>query len=497
MVWPRELALFAVATLPLALAQLLPLTSTPPTDASTLQSNDSSLLATDTAPVTSPVMPIDFLSTLEPLETTDDFHMTPVHAVHVRVQSSPPVFDTTTKRFIASFGEGDEAYVALMDGVNTASVEGALMYVQAEGINYNTRAEDQRCQRKNNMRFIVFYDVVIAQTNETLALYQDTADQNEYGPMLPMDEGRCSPIATRGGKDILPKECYYFNGDNGEPNVGPFVGGGSKELDIRAPYPDNYWFSFPNTCPLETWKKKTDKCRAATRKGLCDPDVLPDGVTCTFAYRVLGFVPIDDVVGITSMISNTTGQPYKDFAEFCQAGGVEFKGSEQGEWEESLPFWEEPQDETANAGRAQRVLALYQNLTSGFGASSQIAPEVVQLMLPLPSIEALTSENPPCYKNVEKCSTAYGCRRETYSQLCRVCEVQSDGCVAPPKDWKFPVLKKAVGENGGTGDATSGGSEDGDRASRKKPRVTTSSASEAFVSWMLTLTTTMVAGYYI
>ncbi|GLE02268.1 hypothetical protein PINS_up011106 [Pythium insidiosum] len=413
------------------------------------------------------------------------FHMQPVRAIHARVQSDAPVFLDAQGLFVSKVGLPDfeAAYTSAMDTVNTASVEGALMYVQAEGVNYNLRGEDQRCQRKYGMKYIVFYEVAVAQTNETLALYADTADQNEYGPMVPMDLGRCAPVAasTDGKTPVLPKECDYFNGEHGAPNVGPFVGGESKELDIRAPYPDNVWFSFPHTCPTKTWSEKTPACRATTRRGLCPPWTLPDGVRCTFAYRILGFVAIDDVVGITSMPHSTTRQPYRDFAEFCEDGGVEMRASQDGVWEDGLAFWRDPQNETANAVRAQRLVQVYRSLTepssrrsTASPSSSQIDAAVVAKMLPLPSLEALAASNPPCYRNVARCRTdGESCRRETFAQLCRVCERSDDpGCTQAPRGTPpFPTLARAVGADGSTGSAnqTLGKTTDRRRSSSTPP----------------------------
>lgn len=409
-----------------------------------------------------------FLSTLTAKPAPGSYHMTPVRSVQARVQSDAPVWNAKGQRFVSKYYPNlQDAYVGLMDTVNTASVEGALMYVQAEGINYQTRAAETRCERKSNMAYVVFYDIAITQTNETLALYAETADQNEYGPMIPMDSGRCTPLSGSGSDEVFPPACSYFNGVDGEPNVGPFVGGESKVTDARTPYPDNVWFSFPNTCPLSTWSAKTAPCRTGSRQGLCDMGVLPNGVDCTFTYRVLGFLPIDDLVGITSMVSNTTNQPFRNFTEFCEAGGVEFLASEDGVWEQSIPFWLEPQDEDANAARAQVLVATYQNLTSG-GKSGQLTDELMAHMLPLPTIDELRAENPPCYMNVAKCNTRFGCKRDKYAQLCTVCTSAADGCVAPPSDFTFPTLAKAVGTNGGTGNASAnasrGNSTDGGNA---------------------------------
>uniref|UniRef100_A0AAV1U848 Uncharacterized protein n=1 Tax=Peronospora matthiolae TaxID=2874970 RepID=A0AAV1U848_9STRA len=405
----------------------------------------------------------DFMASLttdSSVAKSDAYHMMPVHAVHVRVQSDMPVWNDELGRFVSSFyDDSSEAYVGLMDTVNTASVEGALMYVQAEGINYATRSEEDRCKRKNEMAYLVFYEYAIAQTNETLALYQDTASQNEYGPMLAMDSGRCTPDSTTSsGDEAFPTACYYFNGEDGEPNVGPFVGGTTKETDPRAPYPNNVWYSFPHTCPLNEWGDKSTECRTGTRKGLCDLGVMPDGISCTFAYRVLGFISIDDLVGITSMENNKTGETYADFAEFCEDGGVEFRASEAGEWIESIPFWKSPQDEETNAERAAKLVEAYYNLTNGLIETSGLDSSVIEHMLPLPTPEELAVENPACYLNVEKCNTEVGCKRELYGSTCTVCTSTSDGCEAPPSDWKFPSLEKAVGENGGTGDVSGSGS---------------------------------------
>jgi hypothetical protein len=396
-----------------------------------------------------------FLSTLTKKSAAGSYHMSPVRAIHARVQSDAPAWNAEGKRFVSKYyDELETAFVGAMDTVNTASVEGALMYVQAEGINYNTRSTENRCVRKSNMAYVVFYDLAIANTNETLALYQETADQNEYGPMLPMDSGRCTPVSGSGSSEVFPTACYYFNGDDGQPNVGPFVGGESKLTDPRAPYPDNVWFSFPNTCPLSAWSDKTATCRSSTRKGLCDMGVLPNGVDCTYNYRILGYLPIDDLVGITSMVSNTTNKPYTNFTEFCNDGGVEFKATEAGVWEESIDFWLKPQDETANSERASKLVSAYQNLTSGATTSGQLSSDIVAHFLPLPTISELATENPPCYENVAKCNTQYGCKREKYGQLCTVCTSAESGCVAPPSGFTFPTLAKAVGDNGNTGDAT-------------------------------------------
>ncbi|KAG7381032.1 hypothetical protein PHYPSEUDO_006513 [Phytophthora pseudosyringae] len=433
----------------------------------------------------------DFMSSLSSGSSagasSDSYHMTPVHVVQARVQSDMPAWSDELQRFVSSYyDDATDAYVGLMDTVNTASVEGALMYVQAEGINYDTRSTEERCARKNEMTYVVFYEFAIAQTNETLALYEETASQNEYGTMLAMDSGRCTPSSTTSsGGEGFPTACYYFNGDEGEPEVGPFVGGTTKETDPRAPYPNNVWYSFPNTCPLEEWSAKTSECRASTRQGLCDVGVMPDGVSCTFAYRVLGFILIDDLVGITSMVSNTTGETYANFTEFCEDGGVEFEATTDGEWIDGISFWENPQDEDANSERATKLVEAYYNLTNGLIETSGLDSSIIEHMLPLPTPAELAAENPACYLNVKKCNSDAGCKRELYGSTCTVCNSTSDSCETPPSDWSFPTLEKAVGENGGTGDASADSSSTKDSTSSGNGGSSSSAAAMNGVSAVL------------
>ncbi|KAF4030696.1 hypothetical protein GN244_ATG17504 [Phytophthora infestans] len=371
----------------------------------------------------------------------DAYHMPAVRAVHARVQSDAPILVDGV--FVSSFGAGEleAGYQSAMDTVNTASVEGALMYVQAEGININVRAEEERCERKSGMANIVFYEVIIVQTNESLAQFQDSWGKTpEYGPMLPMDSGRCTPLS---GDDDFPAGCLQFNGDDDQPNVGPFIGGGIKDDDVRAPYPDNYWFSFPGTCPLQGWGDKTDECRESTRKGLCSYGQGPDGVDCTFAYNVLGWVTIDDIVGITAIDNPDTGSTFANFTEWCMAdsNNTEFAANaDSGEMETGLPFWEDPLNSTANAARAEAAVAKYEEtLKSG---SSQIEDTLIAAFRTLPTPEELAESNPPCYKTVEACGSGNGCKRVGYSQLCTECTAD-EGCPTGGSGFEYPKLEKA------------------------------------------------------
>ncbi|GLE04196.1 hypothetical protein PINS_up013107 [Pythium insidiosum] len=390
--------------------------------------------------------PLDKLERPKPRD--GEWHMKPVRVIHARVQSDAPAL--VDGRFVSAFGKGDVAkgYLSGMDGVNTASVEGALMYVQAEGINAKSRATEERCVRKNKMQHIVFYEILIAQPNETIAEFASAWGQQrdtfEYGPMVPMDGGRCTSVLG-GENGVLPDVCLQYNGEQGQPALGPFVGGSIKDDDVRAPYPDTYWFSFPNSCPTKAWAKKTDECRAATRSGLCPLGQAPDGVACTFAYDILGWVPIDDVVGITRLENEATGQRFRNLTEWCEASKmhVEFVGDDKtGEMEDGLKFWQSPLDKKANRARAKRVVEVYNQLVAGEFASPQIDNAALKLFRPLPEPDALRRQNPKCFESVPACNTGAGCRREGYAQLCKPCSGQEEGCEVDAK-FKFPTLEKA------------------------------------------------------
>ncbi|KAJ0407560.1 hypothetical protein P43SY_006878 [Pythium insidiosum] len=404
-----------------------------------------------------------------------EWHMKPVHAIHVRVQADAPAL--VDGRFVSSYGKGDlkKGYLMGMDGVNTASVEGSLLYVQAEGINVKSRAKEERCVRKNKMRNVVFYEVLIAQPNASIAEFGETwkgpRDTFEYGPMLSMDGGACTPEATEGSVVKRPKACLQWNGEQGEADLGPFVGGSIKDDDVRAPYPDSYWFSFPNSCPTQTWANKTDKCRAATHKGLCDIGQAPDGVACTYAYNILGWVPLDDVVGITSIENEATGKKYQDFQEWCEASedNVEFEGDDKtGKMESGLPFWKDPLDAEANRARAAKVVEIYNAIVSGEHVSTQINASTVKSFKPLPPVETLTAKNPKCFETVPTCNTGAGCRREGYAQLCKPCQSNAAGCAVDPT-YAYPKLQKAKRSAPDSGSGSMRGGPTAGGNGKKKP----------------------------
>lgn len=365
----------------------------------------------------------------KPSAPSGPWRMRTVTSIQARVQADEPFWDDEHGVYVSKFGTTfDEKHRGALDTVNTASVEGALMYVQAEGINVNEQSV--KCERKNKMEYVVFYEFQIAQTVNSIAAYQNSARTLEYCPFVPMDGARCTP--TDGEK--LPKECYEFNGLEGEANLGPCVGGESKDSDFRAPYPNTYWFSFPNSCPGTARASKTDECRTEQPGGLCPFGKSPDGLACTFAYKVLGYLKIDDLVGITNITRKATGKKYANLKEFCTDGGVEFDATQDTQSlkvKRSLPFWKDPTNPKVNTARFQKMVNLYNKMVAASSGK----------MTPLPSVTQLQATNPACYENNSQCAAASnGCKRVHYYQACEVCKSSDAACVKAPGGFAFPQL---------------------------------------------------------
>lgn len=205
-------------------------------------------------------------------------------------------------------------------------------------------------------------------------------------------------------------------------------------------------------------------------------NTLPDGITCTYNYRVLGYVPLDDVVGITAMPNSAKTGTYANFSEFCLDGGIEFKTNTDGAVLDNIDFWDNPLDTDANTARAQTLLDTYETLLST-KTSTQISSEVIGHMTALPTVDDLVAENPPCYKNIKECAEAtHGCKRDLYGQVCTVCTNDSAGCEKVQDEFAFPTLAKGtVPEASSSSSSATGSSTTDDTTPTLTP--TTASAS--------------------
>ncbi|EQC39231.1 hypothetical protein SDRG_03436 [Saprolegnia diclina VS20] len=358
---------------------------------------------------------------------SSSWSMKKVRSIQARVQATAPVYDTNKQAWVALFQKGTDTftqrYRAAMDTINTASVEGALMYVQAEGID---KRVNPNCMRKVNMSYVWFYDITIVQPTAAIAEFGETAPMAEYCPFVALDLGMCTPIGVE-----IPAECKEIDGLDGFPKLGPCVGGEPRKDDPRAPYENNIWFSYPNSCYSKPFEKKDEACRAKQTGGLCEFGKDPDGISCSFSFNVLGYIAIDDVVGITQLANEKTGKPYTGFREFCLAGNVEYDSVTK----EGLPFWKDPLSRQANEARSQAMMDMY-NLMVNSSSSSY--------MKPLPAVASLAKENPPCYETNKRCADApNGCRRKLLAQVCEVCTSPAADCIKRPASAApFPTLAK-------------------------------------------------------
>ncbi|KAG6587059.1 uncharacterized protein IUM83_02786 [Phytophthora cinnamomi] len=370
----------------------------------------------------------------------------------------------------------DDRHRAAMDSVTTSSVEGALMYLQRDCIDRGADPTAGGCHRWNNVSVITFLEVQIVQPNAALAEYQEQRYMYpEFCPFVVMQDGECAYADAQddglasdssGSSRDHPPECKQFNGLDGQPDIGPCVGAQAFAADMVAPYYDTVWFSYPNSCVTSSWTNgKSDTCREQRKGGLCPFGTQPDGVNCTFAYKILGYLSIDQLVGITAI--NATGTDsaegstssssgsvasaidnvvkastkyYKNYSTFCKAGNVEFHSYDQDKTlglnnVTSIPFWENPSSLEANIARTRQMIALY----------NELADESTNHMQRLPTdLDALRDSNPPCYENAEACYAAqFGCRRHSYAQVCSVCRGQRDQCVRQISSYVFPELEKA------------------------------------------------------
>ncbi|POM75043.1 Hypothetical protein PHPALM_7902 [Phytophthora palmivora] len=409
---------------------------------------------------------LSLLTTPFNLYEVEAWAMRTVTSYQARIETYAPLWDADHQVFVSgipnSLSSGgnltfNERYQATMDSVTTSSIEGALMYLQRDCIDRGEDPTDDsvKCQRKNNVSVITFLELQIVQPNAALAEYQEQRYMYpEFCPFVVMQDGECayadaqddgeaSSESSSGRKH--PPECKQFNGLDGQPDIGPCVGAQAFSADMVAPYYDTVWFSYPNSCVTSSWTSgKNNSCREQRPGGLCPFGTSPDGVKCTFSYKILGYLLIDQLVGITAIdaidnVQKASTMYYKDYNAFCKAGNVEFHSYDQDKTlglknVTSIPFWKDPSSLEANIARTQQMIALY----------NELADETTNHMQQLPTdLDALRDANPPCYENAETCYNAkFGCRRHSYAQVCSVCRGQRDQCVRQVYSYTFPELEK-------------------------------------------------------
>ncbi|KAF1319534.1 hypothetical protein FI667_g13134, partial [Globisporangium splendens] len=385
------------------------------------------------------------------------WHMLPVRSFQARVETDAPLWDATHEVFVSGHDPNnsqltfEERYRNTLDSVTTSSIEGALMYLQRDCIDVGANPIAAGCKRRNDVKVITFMEITIAQPFEALSYYQaDRYIYPEFCPFVAMCNGQCVEIENddNDGEDedddivANPPKCQLYNGLDTSMSsweIGPCVGAHAYPTDIVAPYPNTVWFSYPNSCVMNTWKEgKSDECREKYKGGLCPFGVEPDGVKCSFAYKIIGYLSIDELVGIVkadwSSSSGSSGSAvstvstpsssadgqnddeetrrklvatateyYDDYKDFCEAKQIELHAFDTDDTlglknVTAISFWKNPSDTDANVARTNAMIAMYND----FVANEQT--NVGSRMQSLPTnLTALTNANPPCYQNAKLC----------------------------------------------------------------------------------------------
>ncbi|CAK4235077.1 unnamed protein product [Aphanomyces euteiches] len=368
-------------------------------------------------------------TTPTPTSTPAPWKMQTVRTIQARVQNSPPAWNATMGRWVGNFS-GSDPYIGPMDSMTTATVEGALLYIQQKLGN-----DDVTCTRGKNMSSIWIYDITFVQPPPSVALYGPLSVQvPEYGHYVDMVSGSCDK--SNGNPANMPGECNEV-ANKSDVYYGPYVGATVKLDSDYGDYNDTLWFSYPNSCVLQKYANKTAECRAAQPGGLCPLGVAPDGIKCTFNYTILGHISLDDLVGITNMtFKNDSTRYYKDRTEFCLDGRIEYQFKNGGTTVQTdVEFWKDGLNRTMNSVRSRMLIEYYDKYRNKSN------------MKALPSVESLRAENPPCYMNNQRCaSSKYGCSRSLLAQVCQHCTSADPFCVAKPPDKTivFPVLSSSA-----------------------------------------------------
>nr|CCA22706.1 conserved hypothetical protein [Albugo laibachii Nc14] len=345
----------------------------------------------------------------------------PVKMILARVVSDQAVFDKEHKTYVPTYYDNfAENFRAIFDTTNAANFDGALMYIQAEGINVQKLSN---CQRKNKMAYINIYEVILQQPTALLANNQWEA-MPEFAEFIAMDGGACTP---EDGK-FLPESCSQLFNQSMSGYTGFAVGAGKKAGNRLAPYLSAAWYSVPNSCPMYEWSEKFQECRIRYPGGLCAHGSMPDGEACSFSASLIGYVAIDDLVGITSLNSSATQMPYANYEEFCEDKNGYYKGIEMSYSENdmskvsSIPFWKRPFSAKACAERVDALIEYYNKHASKNN------------MLPIPTVEDLTKSNPLCSENSPMCrDSEFGCKRVGYEQIISINRIRFRGGARQPQ----------------------------------------------------------------
>ncbi|MBV9493595.1 MAG: hypothetical protein JOZ54_05080 [Acidobacteria bacterium] len=262
-----------------------------------------------------------------------------------------------------------------LGNTNAASAGGVLGYLHTEVIPSLSNMSPDR--RFNNIDAIAVFEVNVLNVRRARLFPSNDpqGDASSFGPYMAFNGGQAMPPWARDGID----------------RYGAYVGVQDQAHNPRHAYPGD-WYSFVGICPLSRWvtdedghREKPSPCRTMpTLEGICNiPGGKPDGTPlCQYTYTYLGYVPLDDLVGITSKEhplckTGRTKRACTDYADFRRNGGDEYsvgpndsldcgpKATESG-----LPFWSGRCD-PEKASERIRALTKWSHLTTPESAAKK------------------------------------------------------------------------------------------------------------------------------
>lgn len=231
-----------------------------------------------------------------------------------------------------------------LGNTNAGSAGGVLGYLHSEVVPSFAITKDGR--RRNNIDAIAVFEVHVLNVKraQLFGPGRSTEGANLFGPFIAFDNGLAMPPWAR--DKIL--------------STGAYVGIQNQDHHARHAYPGD-WYSFVGGCPMSEWalgengrRAKPSPCPTTPAlESICPASGEPDGtLQCQYTYRYLGYVPLDDLTGITSKdhpLCRTGDEPRacRDYADFASNGGIEYSPgpgdpiecADQTKPESGLPFW--------------------------------------------------------------------------------------------------------------------------------------------------------------
>eukprot|EP00931_Biecheleriopsis_adriatica_P105815 TRINITY_DN80337_c0_g1_i1.p1 TRINITY_DN80337_c0_g1~~TRINITY_DN80337_c0_g1_i1.p1 ORF type:complete len:392 (+),score=82.14 TRINITY_DN80337_c0_g1_i1:122-1177(+) len=226
---------------------------------------------------------------------------------------------------------------------NMANIGGVLWYMHSEIVWHHwIRAGSFSSTPKTRIeRFLV-------KTRATPTLYRRGMN---FGVVNTFDLGQCSgPFKCENLEEYGPTVgCESWT----QPEW--FVEGDKTTLGNNFPhnqwvgknlYPGALWYSLPGDCMSRKFWDKDDTCNADEPGGACPEGVEPTGATdCTYSYRKVGEISIDDLEGISS------------FKDFIGKGGEEYvRRTDKGV---QMDYWDHISSPDKCQERIDRVKAVF------------------------------------------------------------------------------------------------------------------------------------------